>query len=1029
MRNLIGAGEQCNGVYLFRPVRSIQANNSTVADSALVWHRRLGHPSMKVVRSLPGVASSSGLNKFCDEDCQVCFLAKQPRHSFPLSTNKASDLFDLIHCDIWGSYRVASSCGAHYFLTIVDDCSRATWVYLMVGKYEVGQLIKNFCAMVTTQFNKHVKVLRSDNGQEFLCLKEFFAEMGILHQTSCVDTPQQNGRVERKHKHVLNVARALRFQAQLPIDFWGECVLTACHLINRTPTPVLNGKTPYEILFGSPAPLTALKVFGCLCYAANRPRVNDKFGPRSRRCVFVGYPYGQKGWRLYDLDTRDYFVSRDVKFMEHVFPFSKPEPAPSSTTVHLEKYLSQNTLIDAFSELGGASKAGEVRSAGVSGEGAVDVGGAASGSLASGSAPAGGAGLPTGGVTHSGGLMDPPSTVMVGAVPCDTTTPLSLRGSPYIGENVDTTVPLQNNEELGKGHRIRVPSTRLRDFVTNTVVRKIDPPASSTASPASSCSSGTQFNIACYVDYNKFSVRHKHFLAAITKRKEPTSFKEAVKDSGWRQAMKEEIDALERSGTWTLEDLPPGKKAIGSSWVYKIKYHANGDVERLKGRLVVFGNRQVAGIDYNETFAPVAKMGTVRIFLAVAVAQNWELHQMDVCNAFLHGDLEEEVYMQLPPGYSSPLPGKVCRLRKSLYGLRQAPRQWFAKLSDALRKFGFVQSYADYSLFSYQQGNVSLHVLVYVDDLIIAGSSHDVILRFKQYLSSCFHMKDLDVLKYFLGIEVARGNEGLFLSQRKYALDLLTEAGMLGCKPIDTPMEQNHRLAYAEGDPYEHPAQYRRLVGRLVYLSVTRPELSYSVHTLAQFLSNPQIAHWDAAIRVLRYIKGQPGQGILLRPSDMQLNAFCDSDWAACPLTRRSLSGYFVLLGRTPVSWKTKKQPTVSRSSAEAEYRAMAVTTCELKWLKSLLRSLGVVHSQPMRLFCDSQSALHIAKNPVFHERTKHIEADCHFVRDELQVGNISTAYVPTGHQVADILTKALGRQQFGYLLRKLGICDLHAPT
>ncbi|KAJ8631367.1 hypothetical protein MRB53_024690 [Persea americana] len=213
-------------------------------------------------------------------------------------------------------------------------------------------------------------------------------------------------------------------------------------------------------------------------------------------------------------DTRDYFVSRDVKFMEHVFPFSKLEPAPSSTTVHLEKYLSQNTLIDAFSELGGASKAGEVRSAGVSGEGAINVGGAASGSLASGSAPAGGAGLPTGGVTHSGGLMDPPSTVMVGEVPCDTMTPLHLRGSPYIGENVDTTVPLQNNEELGKGHRIRVPSTRLRDFVTNTVVRKIDPPASSTASLASSCSSGTQFNIACYVDYNKFSVRHKHFFSS-----------------------------------------------------------------------------------------------------------------------------------------------------------------------------------------------------------------------------------------------------------------------------------------------------------------------------------------------------------------------------------------------------------------------------------------------------------------------------------------------------------------------------------
>ncbi|XP_057251474.1 uncharacterized mitochondrial protein AtMg00810-like [Beta vulgaris subsp. vulgaris] len=291
-------------------------------------------------------------------------------------------------------------------------------------------------------------------------------------------------------------------------------------------------------------------------------------------------------------------------------------------------------------------------------------------------------------------------------------------------------------------------------------------------------------------------------------------------------------------------------------------------------------------------------------------------------------------------------------------------------------------------------------------------------------------MKDLGVLKYFLGIEVARSSEGIFLSQRKYALDVLSESGMLGCKPIDTPMEQNHRLALVDDAPLSDPDRYRRLVGRLVYLSVTRPELSYAVHTLAQFLSAPMVPHWEAALRVLRYLKGSPGQGILLRSrNDLCLSAYCDSDWAACPTTRRSLSGYLVFLGCSLVSWKTKKQPTVSRSSAEAEYRSMAVTTCELKWLKSLLSSLGVLHSRPMRLFCDSQSALHIAKNPVFHDRTKHIEVDCHFVRDELLAHNLSTCYVPTGHQLADILTKALGRSQFSFLLRKLGIRDLHAPT
>lgn len=403
---------------------------------------------------------------------------------------------------------------------------------------------------------------------------------------------------------------------------------------------------------------------------------------------------------------------------------------------------------------------------------------------------------------------------------------------------------------------------------------------------------------------------------------------------------------------------------------------------------------------------------------------------MDVHNAFLHGDLDEEVYMELPPGFNSAASGKVCRLRKSLYGLRQAPRNWFAKLSTALKDIGFKQSYADYSLFSYSKGEVALHVLVYVDDIIITGSSSLEIEKFKQQLSQRFHMKDLGVLKYFLGIEVAHGTDGLFLSQRKYVLDIVSEAGLLGARPASTPMEQNHHLATINGAVFDDPEKYRRLVGRLIYLTITRPELCYSVHILAQFMGDPRVEHWDAALRVLRYLKGCPGQGILLRgESNFQLYAFCDSDWASCPMTRRSLTGYFVLLGSSPVSWKTKKQPTVSRSSAEAEYRSMATTTCELKWLKSLLACFGIQHVRPMRLFCDSQAALYIAANPVFHERTKHIEMDCHFVRDALQDGTISTSHIRTGAQLADILTKALGKSQFYLLLRKLGICNLHAPT
>lgn len=307
--------------------------------------------------------------------------------------------------------------------------------------------------------------------------------------------------------------------------------------------------------------------------------------------------------------------------------------------------------------------------------------------------------------------------------------------------------------------------------------------------------------------------------------------------------MQHEIQALENNGTWVVELLPPGKKALGCKWVYKIKYHSDGTVERFKARLVIFGNHQVEGVDYIETFAPVAKMVIVRMVLPVVATKDWELHQMDVLNAFLHGDLQDEVYMKMPPGFKVQQPGMVCKLRKSLYGLRQAPRCWFAKPSAALKAYGFKQSCLDHSLFTLQHRDMQLVVLVYVDDLLIYGNNHAAIQQFKTYLSDCFHMKDLGVLKYFLGVEIARNPTGIFLCQRKYALDIIYEVGLLGAKPATIPLEQNHQLALADGSLLTDPERYRRLIGRQIYLCFTRPELSYCVHIVAQFMQQPKEEH------------------------------------------------------------------------------------------------------------------------------------------------------------------------------------------
>ena len=276
-----------------------------------LWHRRLGHPSDRVVKLVPTISSSTSRKKL-NKACEVCPQAKQKRDSFPVSDSKASRIFEFIHCDLWGPNKIPSSCGAHYFLTLVDDFSRAVWVYLFRSKTQVYQVFCSFFAMIARQFETHVKIVRSDNGTEFKCMLDYFDTHGIIFQTSCVGTPQQNGRVERKHQHILNVGRALMFQGNLPITFWGECVLGAVYLINRTPSGLLHNTTPFEILFGQAPEYDELKVFGCLAFAHNQKAKGNKFAPRSRKCVFIGYPHGKKGWKLNSKSSSFSFLKNQI---------------------------------------------------------------------------------------------------------------------------------------------------------------------------------------------------------------------------------------------------------------------------------------------------------------------------------------------------------------------------------------------------------------------------------------------------------------------------------------------------------------------------------------------------------------------------------------------------------------------------------------------------------------------------------------------------------------------------------------------
>ncbi|GAB2299331.1 hypothetical protein Dimus_038555 [Dionaea muscipula] len=380
--------------------------------------------------------------------------------------------------------------------------------------------------------------------------------------------------------------------------------------------------------------------------------------------------------------------------------------------------------------------------------------------------------------------------------------------------------------------------------------------------------------------------------------------------------MDNEIQALQANRTWSLVPLPQGQHPIGCKWVFKIKYHSDGTIERYKARLVTKGFDQREGIDYKDTFAPVAKLVTVRCLLAVAVVGHWSLHQMDVQNAFLHGELLEEVYMLPPPGYRRQGENLVYRLHKSLYGLKQASRSWFKKFASAIQEIDFQQSCADYSLFTQVRDDSITVVLIYVDDMIITGNNEEAIHDLKNFLSGCFKIKDLGPLKYFLGIEVARSKIGITICQRKYTLDILEEAGLLGAKPATIPMEPDLDLTTKGRDSLKDPTSFRRLIGKLIYLTITRPEITFAVNTLSQFMQEPKINHHKAALRLLHYLKSAPGQGLFfLSQNQLCLIGYCDADWARCPLTRRSVTGYCIFLGQSLISWKSKKQVTVSRSS------------------------------------------------------------------------------------------------------------------
>ncbi|TYK06346.1 putative mitochondrial protein [Cucumis melo var. makuwa] len=639
--------------------------------------------------------------------------------------------------------------------------------------------------------------------------------------------------LQRKHRHILDLVRALLLFALCPEKFWGEAVLTSVYTINHLPSSVLQNISPFERLYGTPPNYSNLKTFGCACFVLLHPHEHTKLEPRACLCCFLGY----------DTEHKHTMFSRLSSFHAS---FSSPQPFFTDISIDLFP-LSESPLGNELAQS-----------------------------------------APTSATLDQSSISD---------------------GSP---EPTPDTPPRRST-------RVRKPPIHLQDY---------------------------------------------HCFSIIVSLVEPTSYQEA--------------------------------------------------------RLVAKGYFQEYGIDYEETFAPVAQMTSVRSLLAVAAVKQWPLLQMDVKNAFLNGTLSEEVYMKPPPGTSSP-PHKVCLLCRALYDLKQAPRAWFATFSSTITQLGFTSSPHDTALFTRHTPQGIVLLLLYVDDMIITDNDPQAISDLQHYLGQHFEMKDLGSLNYFLGLEVSRCSDGYLLSQAKYAFDLLARSEITDSNITSTPLDPNVHLTPYDGVPLEDVSLYRQLVGSLIYLTVTRPDIAYAVHIVSQFMAAPRTIHFIAVLRIIRYIKGTLRHGLQFSSqSSLVLFGYSDADWVGDPTDRRSTAGYCFYLGDSLISWRSKKQSVVSRSSTESEYHALADTTAELLWLRWLVADMGVPQQGPTLLHCDNRSAIQIAHNDVFHERTKHIENDCHFIRHHLLSNTLLLQPISTTEQPADIFTKALPSTRFNQLRTKL---------
>ncbi|KAJ9539032.1 hypothetical protein OSB04_031765 [Centaurea solstitialis] len=735
---------------------------------------------------------------------------------------------------------------------------------------------------------------------------------------------RQNGVVERRNRTLVEAARTMLAYSGLPLTFWAEAVSTACFTQNRTIITKRFKKTPYHIINHRVPNVKFFHVFGCRCYILNNRDNLGKFDKKADEGYFLGYSLTSKTFRVYNKRTKMVMETVYVTFDETV----------SMTSEHNS------------SELGIHSQAS---------------------------------------TTTSNSITDPNSSELDLLNPRvdihDVPEPSSVNESGP-SENICSTsnsdqaipVPSVEQSELTPDDQSEIPAIINENDSQNNLDDLAILPAQlkwTRAHPLYNVIGDVKDGVKTRSASANYCL-YKSFLSKI----EPKNVSQALDDSDWLLAMQEELLQFKRNKVYRLVPRPQDKSIVKTKWIFRNKKDASGLIVRNKARLFAKGYSQQEGIDYDETFAPVARIEAIRIFLAYAAHKNIKVFQMDVKSAFLNGVLHEEVYIEQPEGFVDPdFPDHVCILDKALYGLKQAPRAWYETLTNHLLSKGFKRGTIDTTLFLKKEGDDLLLVQIYVDDIIFGSTNPELCTKFSKIMETEFEMSMMGELNFFLGIQVKQNPDGIFINQSKYIKDMLKKFNMTDCSPIKTPMPTGNLLGPdLAGKPVDQKI-YRSMIGSLLYLTATRPDIMFATY----------------------------------------------SDYGGCKLDRKSTSGSCQFLGDKLVSWTSKKQNCVSTSTAEAEYVAAASCCSQVLWMKTQLLDYGYKLKR-VPIYCDSESAIAITSNPVQHSKTKHIDIRYHFIKDNVEKGNIEMFFVQTDYQLADLFTKPLDEKRFKFLVSKLGM-------